>query len=77
MRLGIAHQPRGVHEREADPLTVVGELRAVEVGAEMTFLDSDASGAGERVHPVAQVLDDVVAHWAGPVVQLDANRAVP
>src|SRR6266850_406625 len=68
---GIAHQARGVDERETDPLAVVGELLAVEIGAEMTFLDRDAGGAGQGVHPVAEVLDDVVAHRAGPVVELE------
>ena len=60
-------------ERQADPLAVVGELLAVEVGTEVTFLDRDAGGAGQRVHPVAQILDDEVAHRAGPVVELERS----
>src|SRR5206468_10853530 len=54
--LRIAHQARGVDEREADPLTVVRELRAVEIGAAVALLHRDPRGAGERVHPVAEVL---------------------
>src|SRR6267142_688889 len=30
---GVAHQARGVHERQTDPLAVVGELLAVEIRA--------------------------------------------
>src|SRR5437867_3263105 len=74
MGLGIAHQARGVHEREADSLAVVGELLAVEVGTKMALAHRDARGAGQRVHPVTQILDDEVAHRAWPVVELERGR---
>ena len=74
MRLGVAHQTRGVHERQTDPLTVVGELLAVEIGPEVALVDRDARSAGQGVHPVAQVLDDEVAHRPGPIVELERGR---
>src|SRR5258705_13960265 len=53
---GVTHQARGVYERQTDPLAVVGELLAVEIGAEVPLVDRDARGPGQRVDPVAQVL---------------------
>src|SRR5882672_7276015 len=64
----VAHEARGVHEAEADALALLGELLAVEVGAEVALLHGDAGGARDRVDPVAQVLNDEVPHGAGPVV---------
>src|SRR5918996_801697 len=65
---------RDVHEGQADPLAIVRELLAVEVGAEVAFAHGDAGGAGHRVHPVAEVLNDEVAHGAGPIVELERRR---
>src|SRR5438094_3738801 len=74
VRLGVAHQAGGVHERQADPLAVVGELLAIESGTEVAFVDRDACGAGQGVHPVAQVLDDEVAYRPGAIVELERRR---
>src|SRR5437867_868825 len=74
VRSGVAHQAGGVHERQADPLAVVGELLAVEIGAEVALVDGDARGPGQGVHPVPQILDDEVAHRPGPIVELEGRR---
>ena len=72
--LRVTHQTRGVHERQTDPLTVVGELLAVEIGPEVALVDRDARSAGQGVDPVAQALDDEVAHGTGTVVELEGGR---
>ena len=60
-----------MNERQADALTVVGELLAVEIAAEVPLADRDARGSGEGVDPVAQVLNDEIADRSGPVVELE------
>src|SRR5437899_10234986 len=69
--LGVAHQTRSVHERQTDALAVVCELLAIEIGAEVALVDRDARGPSQGVDPVAQVLDDEIAHRSRPIVELE------
>ena len=51
-------------------IEIIRELGDVQVAAEVTLLDGNPRGGGERAYPVALIGDEPLSQWAGSVVEL-------